>query len=403
MFPGRRGRAGKRSARSARALRYRGALRRHVERGGRPFASSRLEARQARHCRARRGAQARKAALPRGRRGEAGHRSARLSDVRDLHVSCVRGADHPRARGPIAGGGAHDRGHGSGACPLGAWAAGIRAGGAGRGRARPGRAADRQGLGLGDEFLAGRRLHRDRCAGDSTRLGHARAGDAPRRIGAGARSADHRKPLHCARRGVGHARRAWIGGAHDRGRQPRRRRGGAARGVRSGAGASLGSRERHLQQAPARAGAFAGARVGAHAGNRVPAGRQALRGAQRRGSAEDRARRSDRAHGQQKFRRRHAPSHRQAAGRGAARRLCQPAALAQRRCRRGRPGPRRLGRGDRAGRAYVRPRVPAAWRRSTTTSCWWKRGANGRRCRRSSRRSRTPRRARKSARSACAL
>ena len=44
---------------------------------------------------------------------------------------------------------------------------------AGRRRGRPGRVSDRQGLGRGDELLAGRRLPGDRCAGDRARCRHA--------------------------------------------------------------------------------------------------------------------------------------------------------------------------------------------------------------------------------------
>ncbi len=41
------------------------------------------------------------------------------------------------------------------------------------GRGRAGRVSDRQGLGLGDELLAGRRLPGDRCARDRARCRHA--------------------------------------------------------------------------------------------------------------------------------------------------------------------------------------------------------------------------------------
>ena len=63
--------------------------------------------------------------------------------------------------------------------------------------------------------------------------------------------------------------------------------------------------------------------------------------------------------GQPQCRRRHPGADRQAARGRAAAGLQQPAALAQRGRRRGGAGPRRLGRGDRAGGAALRPRLSA--------------------------------------------
>ena len=68
---------------------------------------------------------------------------------------------------------------------------GIRAGRAGRGRERAGRVPDRQGLRLGDELLAGRRLPGDRRAGVRARCRHARARHADRAGGGDARSRRH--------------------------------------------------------------------------------------------------------------------------------------------------------------------------------------------------------------------
>ena len=86
--------------------------------------------------------------------------------------------------------------------------------------------------------------------------------------------------------------------------------------------------------------------------------------------------------GQPQCRRRHPRADRQAARRRAAARLRQPAAIAQRGRRRGRAGPRRLGRRDRAGGAALWPRRSCRSRPRTTISCWSRAGATGRRCRR---------------------
>ena len=146
------------------SLRHGAALGRHLERRRRSLAPGGVAARRARRDRARRRAQARQAALPRRGRGQAAGGAAGLPDLGDLHLPCLRGAGDPRVRGPAAGGSAHDRGRRAGADRIRARPQGIRAGGAGRGRGRPGRVPDRQGLGLGHELLPGRRIHRDRRA-----------------------------------------------------------------------------------------------------------------------------------------------------------------------------------------------------------------------------------------------
>ena len=83
-------------------------------------------------------------------------------------------------------------------------------------------------------------------------------------------------------------------------------------------------------------------------------------GKSRPGGAEDRARRSRLHHGEPQRRRRHAYPDRSAAGRSAAARLWQPAALAQCCCCCCCAGPRRLGCGDPVGRRDVWTRLPAA-------------------------------------------
>ena len=86
------------------AMRHGGALRRHLERRGRSLASHRLAPRRARRDRARRRAQTRQAALPRGRAGQADRGAAGLSDLGDLHLPRLRGAGDPRQGRPAAGG-----------------------------------------------------------------------------------------------------------------------------------------------------------------------------------------------------------------------------------------------------------------------------------------------------------
>ena len=110
--------------------------------------------------------------------GQAHRRAAGLSDLGDLHLPCLRGAGDPRQGGPAAGSRREGRRGGAGAHPLRARPQGVRAGRAGRGRGRPDRVSDRQGLRLGHDLLAGRRLPRSRCAAHRGRSGHARQGDA---------------------------------------------------------------------------------------------------------------------------------------------------------------------------------------------------------------------------------
>ena len=105
-------------------------------------------------------------------------------------------------------------------------------------RGRPGRVPDRQGLRLGDQLLAGRRLPRDRRARFRARCRQRGASDADRQRRARARSGHHGQPRRGARRGGGRARRARLFRAHAGGRQPRRRGGGEPRRMRHRAGAS---------------------------------------------------------------------------------------------------------------------------------------------------------------------
>ena len=175
------------------------AVGRHLEGRGRSLASRGVAARRARRHRARRGAEARQAALPRGGRRQAADGAAGLSDLGDLHLPCLRRAGDPRQGRPAAGSRAHHRGRGAGAHSVGAWPQGIRAGRAGGGRARAGGVPDRQGFGLGDELLAGRRLPRDRRAG-VVRSTPARAQRHADRAGGGdARSRGHGLERHRAR------------------------------------------------------------------------------------------------------------------------------------------------------------------------------------------------------------
>ena len=90
--------------------------------------------------------------------------AAGLSDLGDFHVPCLRRAGDPREGRPAAGSrrdGGRDR---AGAHSLRDGPQGIRAGRAGRGRDGPDRVSARQGLGLGHDLLAGRRLSRSRRA-----------------------------------------------------------------------------------------------------------------------------------------------------------------------------------------------------------------------------------------------
>ena len=171
--------------------------------------------------------------------------------------------------------------------------------------------------------------------------------------------------------------------------------------MRSRAGAPGRSGERRLQRPSAAAGPRAGEGLAAHAGVRPSARRRALRGAHRRGCACGRACRPKLPDGQPQCRRRNARADRPAARRRAAGGLQQPAALAQRGRRRGRAGPRRLGRRDRAGRAGSMASASCRSRPRTTTFCWWRAAASARPCRPFSAALRDETCARESARSAC--
>ncbi len=108
-------------------------------------------------------------------------------------------------------------------------------------------------------------------------------------------------------------------------------------------------------------GSRARPRLAAHAGHRLPKGRRPLR-RRRVGPSGARPGPGRRAlpDGQPQRRQRHPdPDRRPARGRPSGR-LFRPAEIAQRGRRRRRPGPRRLGRGDRHRRPPLRPRLPAA-------------------------------------------
>ena len=168
---------------------------------------------------------------------------------------------------------------------------------------------------------------------------------------------DHGKPLRRARRGDRPARRAGLCRARRRGRQHGRRRRDRARRMRRRAGASARSGDGRLQPPSRAARHRARAGMAAHAGLRVPRGRRALCRPHRAGRARRGLGRPVMPDGQPQRRRRHPHPDRPAARRAAAAGLRQPAEVAQRGGRRGRPGPRRLGHRDRDGREALWPRL----------------------------------------------
>ncbi len=101
-------------------------------------------------------------------------------DLGDLHLPRFRCAGDPRARRAAAGSGADRLRQCAAARRLGTRAQGIPAGVVGRERQGHGGVPDRQRLGLGDQLLAGRRLHRDRRARRLARCRQRGAGDADR-------------------------------------------------------------------------------------------------------------------------------------------------------------------------------------------------------------------------------
>ena len=157
-----------RRARGARRVRHGAPVRRHLQGRGRPRTRV-VAARRARGRRARGRAQAQEAALPRGDRRQAGGGAAGIPDLGDIHVPRVRRAGDPRdspacrrrRRATVEADGA-------GAHALGARPQRVRPGRARRRSERAGRLSDRQGLRLGDQLLAGRRLLRSRCAGTAS-------------------------------------------------------------------------------------------------------------------------------------------------------------------------------------------------------------------------------------------
>ncbi len=127
-LPRRSAGAGAGGAPRAHRMRHGGAVRRHLEGRRRSLASRGLAARPARHPGAWRGAQARQAAVPCGRRRQADRGAAGLSHLGDLHVPRLRRAGDPRPRGPGARGRA-DRGRARAAAHhLGDGPQGVRAG-----------------------------------------------------------------------------------------------------------------------------------------------------------------------------------------------------------------------------------------------------------------------------------
>ena len=334
---------------------------RHVERRGRPVASHRVAARQARHPGAWRGAQARQAAVPRGHRRQAAHRAAGISDLGDLHLPCLRRAGYSRARRTAAGSGADGHGARADADRLRTRPRGIRAGLARRRRAtgrshfRPARARARsRRFPRPTDFWRSTRLPRrsmPTASVDVTLIGEAAAAPDLVIMGSHDVALDVVVGALAARGFV--ARTIAVGSLGRRCRgQPRRVRPCARSPRRSG--------DRHLQQASARPRPGARAGLAADAGLRVsaPAMRASMSSAARC-RAESGARRPGRADGQSQCRLRHPRADRQPA-RGArpAGYANQPrshnavaAAVAQQ--------PRRLGRRDRAGGAHVRSRVLA--------------------------------------------
>ena len=168
-----------------------------------------------------------------------------------------------------------------------------------------------------------------------------------------------------ARYGARRARRARPVGAHDRGRQPRRRRGGA-RAANATSRRCISS----IRQAASTT------RISCGRDSRWCAAGSACRGScTGRGDARFDGR-SAAGGGGGRARRSSCLMVNRNAGAGtrvlidkllarrAAAGLRQPAALAQRGRGRGRAGPRRLGRRDRAGGAALRPRLPAAGARA---------------------------------------
>ena len=326
-------------------------------------------ARRPRHRRARRRAQARQADLPRCHGRQACRHPAGISDVGDFHVPRIRRTGAARATRACAA-------TGSRSCPRRCRCASIRE----RGRTeyllvglvqrrrRIRRVSDGQGFGFGHRVQRRRRLHHDRSAHRDRRCRRVGfrpvARPAPRAGG----PRHHRQPLRRSRRDRRRAvatRRANQGPARRQHGRPRR---GATRRMRHRRHPSDGREDRPVQPAPADGRVDARARLRADAGDRLSSRRCTFPAQGCRGRTWRRTRRSGVLDGQSQHRQRHANPGRPAARRASAGGLRRADEIAQ--CRRcsGEPGARRLGRGDRHGRACLSPRASFRCRRSNTTS-----------------------------------
>ena len=216
--------------------------------------------------------------------GQADRRAAGLSDLGDLHLPCLRRAGDPRPRRPAAGSRARPSRRAcrcasrpSSAARNSCWWRWSKA------TTAPIAFPTAKGSGAVTSFSqADGFLEIDALAGALDAGTHARvtligqAASAPDLVVMGSHDVALDVVVGAlAERGLT-ARTIAVGsqGGVD---------GGAARRMRPRAGASGRSRDRHLQQASARARAFAGQGLAAHAGRAVPAGRRALRGQDRAG------------------------------------------------------------------------------------------------------------------------
>ena len=181
---------------------------------------------------------------------------------------------------------------------------------------------------------------------------------------AGAGSGDCRQPLHRARS------RHRAAGAGEASSCARSRSAASAALLRQNAASAIWRRsicsmknpEPTTRRFSAKDSNWSG--LAADAGHRVSQGRHAVRRIERRGRGARGARRSRLHHGQPQPGCRHPHPDRPAARRGAARRLLESAALAQRGRRRGGAAPCRLGHDHRAGGPCRRPRLHSARRRA---------------------------------------
>ena len=138
--------------------RHAGAVGRHLEGRRRRVPSHHRPARQTRHHRAWRGAEARQAAVPCGMRRQAGGHPAGISDLGDVHLPRHDRAGAAANGGPAAALGRQGQCARAGADRLRTRPHRIRHGVAGRRRGRADRVSDRQGLRRHHVLRAGRRL-----------------------------------------------------------------------------------------------------------------------------------------------------------------------------------------------------------------------------------------------------